>query len=89
MKNILLVDDDKLYCETAVDSLKMINPDYNVIVAPNGIEALGILKNKKIALIISDIQMPVMNGIDFLTNVRQKTPNVPIIMMTAFGTIFL
>ena len=45
MKNILLVDDDKLYCETAIDSLKMINPDYNVIVAPNGIEALGILKN--------------------------------------------
>jgi len=89
MKNILLVDDDAMYCETAIDSLKMINPEYNVIVAPNGIEALSIIKKKKIDLIMSDIQMPVMNGIEFLTRVRQDKPDVPIIMMTAFGTKFL
>ena len=86
MKRILLVDDDQMYFETAIDALEMINPDYNVTPAPNGIEALDILKNKKIDLIISDIQMPVMNGIEFLTKVRQKYPNTPIILMTAFGT---
>jgi signal transduction histidine kinase/CheY-like chemotaxis protein len=62
-----------------------INQTYNVMVAYNGKEAISILEHEKIQLIISDIMMPVMDGIELLKKVKNTAEwsNIPVILLTA------
>lgn len=80
MYNILVVDDDK----EIVNAIEIyLNKEgYNILKAYNGQEALEIVKNNEIHLIIVDIMMPKMNGIEFTDNIR-KDKSIPIIMLSA------
>ena len=83
--NILLVEDDRterLGIKTFLDSCK-----YNVFTASNGKEALEIIANKSIDLITTDIQMPVMDGIELLEKTKEINSKVPVIVITAFATV--
>lgn len=80
MYNILVVDDDKEIVN-AID-IYLSKEGYNILKAYNGEEALEIVKENEIHLIILDIMMPKMNGIE-VTNKIRKNKSIPIIMLSA------
>lgn len=84
-KQILLVEDDANLRDALCDTLNLNG--YDVIKAEDGQQALLKLQNKKIDLVLSDVQMQPMDGFELLINIRQKNNTVPVVMMTAYGTI--
>ncbi|SHK70768.1 DNA-binding response regulator, OmpR family, contains REC and winged-helix (wHTH) domain [Clostridium cavendishii DSM 21758] len=78
--NILVVDDEKDIRD--VVEIYLINGGFNVITAEDGIEALEVLKNEKIDLIILDIMMPRLDGVRACMKIRE-TQQIPIIMLSA------
>src|SRR5271170_1894664 len=81
---ILVVDDEESIREFFEIMLK--REGYEVFTAPNGKEALEALKRQPADLIISDIQMPEMSGMELLSKVREMDPEMVVIMITAFGS---
>ncbi len=78
MKTILLVEDELLLREGVQETLEVHG--YAVIGAADGIEALDWLEQTTVSLIITDLVMPNMNGAEFIEKVREKHPNLPIIL---------
>ncbi len=79
--SILIVDDEKLICMTLE---RLLSSDYTVYKASNGQEGLDIIRsNGKIDVVLSDIMMPVMDGIEMIETVRSENKDVIIIAMTA------
>ena len=84
-KRILIVDDD-----TEIRDLlefDISSSGYFVDTASDGMEGLNKALNNKYDLILLDVMMPKMNGFDVCKNIRQAKINVPILMLTAKGTI--
>jgi DNA-binding NtrC family response regulator len=81
---ILIVDD-----EVRMHRIFEVNltPKYEVISCADGQKALGLLRGQEIALILTDLKMPGINGMELLKEVRKERPDLPIIIMTAYGTI--
>jgi CheY-like chemotaxis protein len=87
MTTILIVED---YVVTQrVLSLTLRNQGYYVVVANNGAEALQCLEEGPIDLVLSDIAMPVMNGLELLRRLRadERYSSLPVVMITASGQI--
>jgi two-component system chemotaxis response regulator CheY len=82
----LVVDDSPTQRKIIIQALKMIGVDH-VIEAENGLEGYTKLKEHKIDFILSDWNMPVLNGLEFVTLVRahEKLKEIPIIMITTKG----
>ena len=80
MTNILICDDEK----DIVNALKIYlnDPDYVIFEAHNGKEAVDTVSENDIHLVLLDIMMPVMDGIEAMSRIRQIS-NVPIILLTA------
>jgi len=85
METILVVDDEKNYL--LVLSAVLEDEGYEVLTARSGHEALEIQKSSDLDLILTDMKMPAMDGIDLLENIKALDPDLPVIMMTAHGTI--
>ncbi|WP_349669159.1 response regulator transcription factor [Lacrimispora sp.] len=83
MATILIVEDDK---HTRLLTCARLKPHYAVEEAENGEQALNMLDQKHIDLIIADIQMPVMNGYDLVREMRESGMQIPVIMLTAMHT---
>lgn len=83
--DVLVVEDDLDLCEALCDTLVL--EGYSVISAGNGTEALSKLAKNTVRLVVSDIQMPVMDGFQLLNNIQQTYDEIPVLMMTAYGTI--
>jgi len=84
---ILVVDDDFEVRRTVIRMLKAMMPEYRIVEARNGHEALNSLK-PDVALVISDVNMPIVDGYTFCEGVRhdpsyQAFANLPIILLTA------
>jgi len=84
-KRILIVDDEKNIRTTL--SAYLLSLGYEQEIAVNGQEALDKLKDSKYDLILLDIKMPVMNGIQILKEMRRLEDKTNVIMITAYGTI--
>jgi DNA-binding NtrC family response regulator len=84
-QSILVVDDDLHVLE--VIEARLSSSGFQVCMASGAQEAFEILKDKKVDLIISDMKMPGMSGMDLLKNVRSLMPGLPVIFLTAYGTI--
>ena len=82
---ILVVDDEEDVRGTLSDMIEGL--DYQVVVAENGNEALERIKTEKIDLIITDLSMPKMNGLELIVNSKQINPNIPIAVISAFGNV--
>ena len=82
---ILIVDDDLNVLE--VMEARLMSAGFIIYKAENGRSALKILKTRKINLMVSDIQMPGMGGIELFQEVRLLHPDLPVIFLTAYGTI--
>lgn len=78
MSTILLVEDEILLREGVQEMLEVHG--YTVIGAGDGAEALEWLEQVPVTLVISDLVMPNMNGVDFIERVRAKHPHLPIIV---------
>ena len=84
-KTILAVDDEPSMLRLLEISLKQAG--YKPVLARDGKEALQIVKNQTIDLVVSDLHMPSMNGLDLLKNTRLDNETLPFIMVTAQGEI--
>jgi two-component system response regulator (stage 0 sporulation protein F) len=85
LKRILIVDDEE---NTRIGLTKLlIQEGFEVESAANGNEALDYLGQKKVNLVISDINMPDMNGLVFLRELSRKFPSTNVIMITAYGGV--
>ena len=80
-KNILVVDDSKLNLRVAQNVLKTFNA--NVMTSTSGQECLDLCKTNKYDIILMDIMMPLMNGIEALKRIRIDDKKVPVIALTA------
>ncbi|KMQ51600.1 Response regulator [Chitinispirillum alkaliphilum] len=84
-KKILVVDDNELFRESIVETLR--RQGYDITAAVNGPGALNVFENGKFDLVISDMKMPGMSGIELLERVRQIDKDVPFLIITAYGAI--
>ena len=80
MTTILLVDDEDLLREGVREILEM--SDYTVIEARDGEEVLSLFAINNVDLVISDIVMPNMDGVDFVSRLRESFPDVPILTIS-------
>jgi CheY-like chemotaxis protein len=82
----LIVDDDKTFRLGLAEGLTELEQGYHILVAGNGSEAVDVLNAMKIDLVITDLKMPVMDGFELVTYIRKNFPELPSIVITAFGT---
>ena len=85
METILIVDDEKNYL-VVLEAL-LTGEGYEIITAQTGMAALDTVREADVDLVITDMKMPGMNGMALLEECKQIKPDLPVIMMTAFGTI--
>lgn len=86
LPTILVVDDEEPIRKMVSRHFRFLG--YDVIdSASNGKEALDILARQRVEVVISDIQMPVMNGLDLLRTIRREYPMVHVIIITGYVTI--
>ena len=83
--NILVVDDEPKLCDLLSSALSQ--NEVQVFTAGNGLQALAILEQEDIDLIISDWRMPGMDGPQLLAEVKLRYPQLPVIVMTAYSTV--
>lgn len=84
LKSNILVVDDELGVREA---LRMVLKDsYNVLTATNGQEGLGAIKQGGLSLVILDVRMPDINGLEILKQARARCPQLPVIVITGAGT---
>jgi nitrogen regulation protein NR(I) len=83
MQTVLIVDDDR---SIRYSLKRMLEDKYSIITAQNGEEALSRLKENSPDLIIMDIKMPGLNGIEVLKQIKSIDPKSLVIIMTAYGT---
>lgn len=83
--DVLIVEDDGDLCEALCDTLEV--EGYSVLGAKNGTEAIRKLDSNHFKVVISDVQMPNMDGFQLLNNIQHKRPELPVLLMTAYGTI--
>jgi len=84
-ERILIVDDEKMI--NSILARRLAKEGYPCVMANNGKEALGYFYKNNCSLIISDIRMPEMNGLELLKNVKAVRPNMVFIIMTAYPEI--
>ena len=82
---ILVVEDDPDLREALSDTLALSR--YRVLTAVDGENAVELLRQHAVGLVITDVQMPRMNGISLLHEIKSRWPHVPVLLMTAYGVI--
>jgi len=83
-RNILVVED-----EVKMQRILEVNlrDTYNVLLANNGEQALDVVKGNDVNLILTDMKMPGKDGLSLLHDVKEFAPDIPVILITAYGTI--
>ena len=78
---ILIVDDEEIVLVALRDTL--LREGYNVVASPHAIHALSVLKDQEFSVVITDQQMPMVSGLEFLAQVREIQPQATRILITA------
>jgi len=82
---ILVVDDEAAIRESLCDWLSDVG--YEVLTAENGPQALEIIEREKLGIVITDLVMPGMDGIELMKTAKNILPNIEVIIITAYGSI--
>ena len=81
---VLVVDDSP----TQQLQMQMIleSDEYNVLLAANGVEALSVINGEMPDIVVTDLQMPEMNGLELVSEIKARYPSLPVILTTAVGS---
>lgn len=79
---ILIIDDEVSFIESLSILLK---DDFNVLTALNGTDGLSVVKDQKLSLVLLDLHMPGMSGVEVLKKIRDINPDLPVIVITGKG----
>lgn len=82
---ILIVEDDDDLRDALSDTLKLAR--YGVLAAQDGVAAVEVLKSQTVGLVVTDVQMPNMTGLALLHEIKARWPQIPVLLMTAYGEI--
>jgi len=85
-KKILFVDDDRILLRLAQEKFKPYAKQFTIITAGDGLQAIEKLKQENISLVITDLQMPGMDGFGLLASLSENFPDIPVIILTAYGS---
>jgi DNA-binding NtrC family response regulator len=83
-KKILIVDDEEIVRYSFRKLFR--EPGCEIVEAANGLEALSVIKKELPDLVLMDIEMPGLNGLDAIQRIKAMQPQLPVIIITAFGT---
>ncbi|MFY7141197.1 two-component system response regulator GlrR [Enterobacter cloacae complex sp. SHL010] len=83
--HLLLVDDDPGLLKLL--GMRLVSEGYSVVTAESGQEGLKVLSREKIDLVISDLRMDEMDGMQLFTEIQKQQPGMPVIILTAHGSI--
>ncbi|MEW6234338.1 MAG: response regulator [Candidatus Omnitrophota bacterium] len=81
---ILIVDDEEMIRDLLVDMLTE-SGNYRIFTAVNGKEALDIAFREEVDLVLTDLRMPVMGGMELLAELRKRQPEIAVVILTGFG----
>lgn len=84
-EKILFVDDEEGILDVASEYFRI--KGYRVFTASNGVEALAVLEKEQIDCCFTDINMPVMDGLELAENIHKKDNTIPVIIMTGFPSL--
>ncbi|MCF2195575.1 two-component system response regulator GlrR [Enterobacter hormaechei] len=85
LAHLLLVDDDPGLLKLL--GMRLVSEGYSVVTAESGLEGLKVLSREKIDLVISDLRMDEMDGLQLFTEIQKQQPGMPVIILTAHGSI--
>ncbi|MFZ4712830.1 MAG: sigma-54-dependent transcriptional regulator [Bacteriovoracaceae bacterium] len=85
MQKVLVVDDDKVLQESVKQALEFHN--FNVQVADNGKEAVAAIYREKFELVVMDVNMPEMDGLQALVEIKKHDPSIIVIILTAYSNV--
>ena len=83
--NVLVVDDEQIVLDSAQRHLRQ--DDYGVHKALSAIGGLDVIESSSIDIVLTDLMMPEMDGLEFLKIIKDKYPKIPVIMITGYATI--
>ncbi len=86
MKKVLIVEDDRILLKRIVNHLEKYQDQFEVIPVSDGQEAIDVLRTQPVSLVVTDIQMPNVNGFKLLAYISNYYAYVPCFVMTAYST---
>lgn len=86
MTRILIVEDDPAQLRALARAFAHQRPDLTIVTATNGSEATRVLGERAVDLVLTDLQMPEMDGFELLAWILGHSPETPVCVMSAFGT---
>ncbi|MBW1829764.1 MAG: response regulator [Deltaproteobacteria bacterium] len=86
MKKVLIVEDSKLVRSFFTKTLKRYEDKFEVTTAENGVDAIGLMNKSLPDLVMTDLDMPVMDGFELLVYMNKNHPDMPMFVMTAKGS---
>jgi len=85
-KTVLIVDDDPLFVDLTAQALRLAFPELTILSIENGGEALVVIHDRGVNLVITDLCMPEVDGLDVLLKLKEKSPSVPSIVVSGYGS---
>jgi DNA-binding response OmpR family regulator len=86
IKKVLFVDDDRILRHLIQKKLDKHKTTFTVLTAKDGLDAVKELKENTVSLVVTDLQMPQMDGFALLAHLSAKYPDIPVIIQTGYGT---
>ena len=85
METVLIVDDEKNY--PPILGAVLEEAGFETLMANSGAEALEVINTSDVDVVLTDMKMPAMDGMELLERIKAKDPDLPVIMMTAHGSV--
>ncbi|MFP4056939.1 MAG: sigma-54-dependent transcriptional regulator [Candidatus Brocadiia bacterium] len=85
LRSVLVVDDDRVGRVTLAEGVEEMG--YRVLQAPDAATALQVLEHEPVGLVLTDLRMPVMDGMELLSRIRRRDSRVFVILVTAYATV--
>jgi CheY-like chemotaxis protein len=83
--HVLVVDDDPMVLFVFRDTLRRLGDVYEIVATQSGLKALDEVKEKPFDLVITDLTMPDLGGLELTEAIRQTSPNTAVVWITAYG----
>lgn len=83
---LLIVDDEERFLKTTSALIKKREKEFNILTAENGIKCLETLKDQPMDVVILDVKMPGMDGVEVLREIKKEWPLIEVIMLTGHST---